>query len=118
MNRKYVQVPASISKISTLVDNTIRMVFDTQELRGEACAVLFNLKNQVGHLIFAPANTEVEIPETPVSIGKKDKTPSQKLRAVIFVQWDQSDKAIDFEEFYKIRMRQIIERERMVLDAS
>lgn len=94
------------------------MVFDTQELRGEACAVLFNLKNQVGHLIFAPANTEVEIPDTPIKIDKKEKTPSQRLRAVLYVQWDQTNKTIDFEEYYKTRMKQIIERERMVLDAS
>lgn len=118
MNNKYVRVAASISKITTLVDNTTRMVFDSQELREDSFAALFSLKNKVGHLIFAPANTEVEIPATPVNINKKEKTSSQKLRAVLYVQWDQSDKTIEFEEYYKIRMKQIIERERMVLDAS
>jgi hypothetical protein len=118
MNREYVRVAAAVSRITTMADNTIRITFDTQELQGETFAALFKLKNQIGHLIFAPENTEIEIPDyDPVDFRKQGQTPSQKLRAVIFVQWQSSDKSMKFDDYYIFRMRQIVEREKLSINA-
>lgn len=39
-----------------------------------------------------------------------NKTPSQRLRAVIFLLWEQSGKKVDQDEYYEIVMEKIIEQ--------
>ena len=38
----------------------------------------------------------------------KIKTPSVRLRAVLYLLWEQEDQRSDPEEFYKIKMEMII----------
>lgn len=39
-----------------------------------------------------------------------DKTPSQRLRAVIYLLWQKSDKKVDQDEYYEIIMENLIEQ--------
>ena len=39
-----------------------------------------------------------------------NKTPSQKMRAVIFRLWEQSGKKVDQDEYYEIVMEKLIEQ--------
>jgi len=47
----------------------------------------------------------------------KEKTPSQTLRAVIYRIWERKAyQIIDFENYYKKRMHEIIEKTKLELD--
>lgn len=39
---------------------------------------------------------------------KKEKSPSQRLRAVLYIYWEQYMPTKDFEEYYKRKMENII----------
>lgn len=105
----HVKVGASVHKVSTLVDGSVKAEFVTQELGDKDCAALMGLRKKVGWLIFAPQNTEIEIPrESPVEF-KGDKTPSQRLRGVLYRLWEQGKQEMTSDEFYKVQMAKLID---------
>lgn len=110
MNTEPVKVSACLEKATTMKDGSVRLTFDTQELTPERCASIFSLKNQMGWLIFCASSTEeIELPtEMPMEF-KDQKTPSQRLRAVLFVEWSQLGKIGDFDSYYKRKMESFIQ---------
>lgn len=89
-----------------------RIVLDTQELiTPEQLTELFGLHEQVGWFFFlkAPEITinKEELPEIHLEDG--EKSPGQRLRATLFVYWNQrTDKTQDFELFYRRWMERTI----------
>ena len=96
-------IPATIDKIATRVDNTISIGVSTQELEPEGATALFSLKGKLGWLLFSENPPEEgDIPKEPAPEFKTDKTPSQRLRAVLYVYWaENTNKKKTFELFYK-----------------
>lgn len=105
---KSIQFPAQLQKIATRVDGSINISLDTQELNGTDMAELFSYRNALGYVTFTPnAVVEVSVPDQPAS--DNTKSPSQRLRATLFIMWSQSNKKIDtFEMYYKVQMERII----------
>jgi len=97
------QTSAIIEKISTRVDNTISINISTQELEPSEAAILFTLKGKQGWFLFAENKFEKEdVPNEPAVEFKSDKSPSQRLRSVLYIYWkDNTNKAKTFDEFYK-----------------
>lgn len=109
--KKHFTVQAYISKLTTLVgDNTIRLTVDCQEMSPEQEAELFRLKRKMGWFFFLEKpEAEIDPKALPdVAMDAKEKTPSQRLRAVIWHHWDRSDKTLTFEQFYQQKMDGII----------
>lgn len=104
--------PAELVKVESKANNALKLVFATQEaLNPQDAGILLSNMNKLGWLIFSPtqAITEVEIPKEHVEF-KGDKTPSQRLRAVIYVYWEENtDKKIPFDSFYSDYVNKIIE---------
>ena len=87
-----------ISKVTTLADNTCRITLDFQEMSAEKMAEVF-LARQSGEVIVP----SVELSEDP-------KTPSQRLKSVLFLVWKQTtDQSLDFEVWYRQEMSRIRE---------
>ena len=88
----------TVSKVSTLADKSIRIQLDTPELPAQQMAGLFTayLQGQQG----------VEIEEVMV----KGKSPSERLRAVLYRLWETTKREQDFDSFYKLYMDQLINR--------
>lgn len=96
------QVQSTISKLTTLLDNTVRLTVDCQELSPEEAVKVFELKGTIGWFLFSP-NTieEKDIPETQAEF-KNDKTPSQRLRNCLYKYWElNTNKSKTFDAFYK-----------------
>jgi len=71
----------------------------TRELTPEAMANLFSLYKNEGEVnIIADVNTDAL------------KTPSERLRSVIFVLWEQTSKVKTFEVYYLDFMEQLINK--------
>lgn len=108
------KIPANIENISSRKDNTWKLTIGTQELHPEDEAEMVKLKGQIGHFVFAVSEniTEKSIPTE--KIERNEKSSSQRLRAVLFRQWEQlntGDKPKpDFEFFYRVKMERIIEK--------
>jgi len=95
-----VQFPAQLMKIETRTDGSIKVLIETQELSGEEAAKLFGYRGALGYVTFTPnAISEVYVPESTAAYD--GKSPSQKMRSVLYLLWEQSGKKVDtFEQYY------------------
>jgi len=118
---EYYQAPSIISKIITMADNTLRLYLDCQETNIENEAILMKLRNKYGHFLYKEGEPFVEkdllsLPDLPpIKKGDKEKTDSQRQRAVLYLLWKQGGKKdlfgndCDDEIFYHQYMNKIIE---------
>ena len=102
---------ATIQKVQTLSDGSLRLYVDTQaDLDPEAEAVLMGHRNKLGWFVFDPKEIETEdldLPEIEVEF-KGDKTPGQRLRAVYYRIWETTSQSKTFEQYYKEQMEKYI----------
>ena len=110
---------AQIEGIASKVDGTVTIKISTQELDKNAAGDVFGLRGKHCKVLLSDSNiTELEsemVDATPLVSGKKHKTPSQRLRAVLYRLCEQVDNS-DFETFYQSEMNKIIEHYRNKLD--
>ena len=114
---KTFQVPSILSRISYLKDGGISIGFSTNELSDEDKLIVSKFHNQFGWLLFrANEIKDADIPTKDVS--DSSKTPSQRLRAVLHVLWDQKhrNKYVDFNSFYVSQTERIIDKVKEKLD--
>lgn len=116
-----IAVPAIITKAATTADRGLRLTVETSEIASAYKAELVDLVHKSGHFWFYPDDTihpaaeDVQFLETSV---KKPKTPSQRLRAVLYVYWKErpSEQGWSFDEFYEREINQIAQSYREKLD--
>jgi len=112
IDSKPFQVPGAITKIQTLARG-LRIIIDTQELlTARDMKTLFDLYNKLGWLSFNVHQIEAEqIVDLPPIKTDATKTPSQRLRGVIFRLWEQDNNGHEsFENFYNWYMEKLIEK--------
>jgi len=97
------QTASVIESIATRVDGSIKIVVGTQELPPEQAVELFRLKGQQGWLLFKDSPVESsEVPNEPLPDLPGDKTPSQRLKSVLYKFWElNTDKRKTFDNFYR-----------------
>lgn len=91
MENIIVTVPAVIQGISTLKDKTVKFTtYVSLELPPEDMAKLFSLEQKEGWFLFKENKiTEEDIPLEPIHVSKTEKTPSERLRGVLYRIWEQ-----------------------------
>jgi hypothetical protein len=99
-----VHITASLENVVRRKDGSCKIVFETAELNDEKASKLFGIQKGWNHLIYAIAGAEVEIPNEPAKEFRDDKSPSERLRAVLFVYWKQLGGTGSFNEFYKSKI--------------
>lgn len=90
-----------------MVDGGMSLGFHTKEVDAEEKLQILNFFNQTGWLMFS----EDQIQDTEIPTKDSDfdgKTPSQRLRGVLFVLWKRLGQKGDFEQFYKEKMEAFI----------
>ena len=112
IEKEILQIAATVESIRSRVDGTWVLGVGTQELKEEQAKVLLKLNRKLGYFLFKVTPLQeadlINIPETTPEF-KGDKTPSQRLRAVLYVYWGQRKPTKTFDEFYKTQMEKIIE---------
>lgn len=108
-----IQTAAILEGVSTLKDGSISVRFHTQELSPEQKVQFMEYLQKFGWMLFKEAETpfvEDEIPDYDPKQYDEIKSPSQRLKAVIFVKSQQDGVSKkDFNEFYQKEMARIIE---------
>lgn len=107
MKTKGFSIPSIMTRVSSMVDGGLSIGFHTKELSPEEKAQAMAFHNQQGWLVFS----ENELQEQDMPRGDADlnrKTPSQRLRAVIYVLWQQSRTELTFPQFYEDYMDKLI----------
>lgn len=104
---KPIQTQAIITSVRARVDGSLGVGFTTPELTPMEKAVFMELQNLPIDLTITPKDSK----EPPVRIDSElnTKTPSQRLRSVIYVYWEQLNHPEDkFETFYDKMMEKFI----------
>lgn len=119
-----IKLIASLVSARRLSDKTVSMSFKTQQLSSEEFMIVDTLLTKKGWLLFSLNEDEVaetEIPkERPVEVDQK--TPSQRLRGVLYRQWEllasRPGMYISFEDYYRSHMERLINQEKQRIDAK
>lgn len=108
-----------IDGVTKKKDGTLSIKLGTQELDAQDTAQIFEFGNQQIYTVFAETGVKFEDLEIPEVVPEfsTDKSPSQRLRNIIYVYWDtKTDKSKDFDTFYKVYVEKIIENIKDKLD--
>jgi hypothetical protein len=115
MSKNIFQAPAILTRIAYLKDNGLSLGFSTNELSHEEKIIASEFYGKFGYVLFAENQfKESDIPDTDAS--DESKSPSQRLRAALFVLWKQRGEKGDFEQFYRQQMEKAINRVKGLLD--
>lgn len=106
---KIISFPAQLSGIKSRKDRTWRVELDTSELGEDAAQLVDIIMNEVQVVISEQEITMKDIPEVKGDSGIKEKSPSQRLRASLYVFWEQQGKQQDWELFYLKQMNRLID---------
>ena len=109
-DRIILKVPAIIEKVMTMADNGLRLFVDTQELGPADKGLVMALHKKIGHFVFAEQDLkEADIKELPeIRLEKGEKSPSMRLRGVLYVYWEQQKITESFEIFYRRQLERFI----------
>lgn len=96
-------LPAVIQNLRTLADKSWRIQLDTQELSAELSAELMKLHQSFGWFAFSEnPDDKIIIPSEPAPEFKADKSISERIRACLFVYWNEcTSKKQPFRDFYE-----------------
>lgn len=116
-----VKLPVIFSGIRSRVDRTYTLSFSTREMTGESAADLLRMQQDECWLLIAPSEKDIdnaEVPQDKPEVGMTSKTPSQRLRASLFVLYKQAGIQDDFESYYRTQMERFIDVVKSNLDSG
>lgn len=103
-----IKLPAYLTGFSSKTDGSASLRFATQEVSGEEFGVFKKMLNGYGWLVFQ--ENEVSLDDMPKEMAEdKNKTPSKRLRATLFILWTQEGEKGDFEVYYREKMEKLID---------
>ena len=117
-------IPVGVESIATRQDSSVKIVLSTYELDTDRAVKLFNLRKTECLMYLSSDNISQEeldaLDGFKLDAEKTDgKTPSQRLRAVLYVYWKQhKQKDIEFDIFYLKYMNRTIDKIKDKLDAE
>ena len=111
---KPLQVPCDLAKVETMSRGKLKLIFVTQEsIQEEVKAKFLTAHEKFGWLNFLAGENEIDavdlldLPKIKKS-EEEQKSPSQLLRNVLHVLWEQKGKPTDTsEEYYRKHMEVI-----------
>ncbi len=109
-----------VEGISTRVDGSLKLTLSTQEVDSSTVGNMFQLRGKFVKCLLSDSNiTEIEaelVDNSPMANVKKNKSESQRLRAVLFRLHEQLNDGSDFEQYYKSVMNSLIDHYKQKLD--
>jgi hypothetical protein len=112
-------IAGQIESIATRKDKTLKVTIGTQELNPAQASDVFSL-NQSFCYIGLKTEPFIQSEEVLIAGFKSEinqKTPSQRLRSLLYVYYEQDNKGYkDFGTFYAAEMERIIEHFKTKID--
>lgn len=103
-----ISTQANIGSIRAKVDRSISFTVTTPELNSNEKVAFMDLQNMNVTATFVPLDDpEAELKEIKKGVGMK--TPSQRMRSVLYILWLQDGQQEAFETYYANRMEQLLD---------
>ena len=109
-------IGAILTSVSMTHDRGLRLGFATNEMTAPEKQAAMEMHDDFGYLIFKP--NQIDVKDIPVEdCEDKNKTPSKRLRGVLFKLFIQEGgQKKDFEPWYRDRMERLIDQIKARLD--
>lgn len=107
-----VSLPVIFRIMKPKVDKSWTLWFETRELNGVDIQTLSEMMGSEGWIVISPNDdiSEGDIPVGEADSGLEGKSPSERLRNVLYVLWEQSGKPTGSFEIYRAaQMEKLIE---------
>ena len=106
-------LPAIFDNLTFRKDGSFKVSFETPELPAEEIHFLLGQRNTQGWLLYSP--NELQDKDIPIEDSDLErKTPSQRLRSVLFILYKQAaDKGTfvgEFQTYYNESMERLIQQ--------
>jgi|TARA_R110000824_G_scaffold13251_6_gene57715 hypothetical protein len=122
MSKNTIVFEGGIDNIRTLADNSVRVSLGTPELTPETVGNMYGMLKQPGYVVISTmpiSQKQLDAVEgATVDREFENKTPSQRMRNVLYVLWEQQQPKetspegtttyVDFDLFYKRKMTELI----------
>ena len=113
-----IKIPGILRDNGQLLDGTRRLTIYTQEVPPEQLFEVIKHSGKLGVFCFAEGDIKEEdlkvLPQ--IKTESWEKTPSQRLRAVLFLIWSKGKNQKSFDEFYISWMNDLINKLKEKLD--
>jgi len=106
-------LPAFLESYRSLKDRTLKLVYEISELTPDQMVDLHTSVNKTGFLAFNidpfKSNDLQFLSDMEVDYDDPGKTPSKRLRGVLYRNWEQVNEGYKtFEDYYRSKMEVII----------
>ncbi len=100
---KAISMDAQITSVSTRADGSLGLRIASPELAPNEKTAVFELQGKSLKILIQPLEGQ---PDGLVDVKAEfsTKTPSMRLRACLYVAWEQSGKPGEWEDFYRHKM--------------
>jgi len=114
-------IGAQLESYRSLKDKTLKLSFETQEPNPEQLAQIAKTSQKFGYLAFKEDNFKTDEIEVLNSLkadyDEKGKSKSQRLRAVLYKNFEQEDLGYKvFDDYYNRKMEELINHFKGKLD--
>lgn len=106
---KKINLQVIITSIRAKSDMSLGLSMSTPELTNEEKVEVMKLQNNVLEAVFIPLDNP-DVPDYKINTDLEHKTPSQRLRGVIYRMWELNSEGKTFEEYYKEVMERVINK--------
>jgi hypothetical protein len=107
-------LPAQIEGLTSRKDKTIKVTFGTQELSPVDAAQVFQLNQRFCYIAIKEELDNLDSIKTDLDTNK---TPSQRLRGILFINYQQNSEGYkDFSTYYIAKMEILCEHYKSKLD--
>jgi len=113
-------LPAQIEGLASRKDKTIKVTFGTQELSPADAAQVFQLNQKFCYIAIKEESFQQDELDNLDSVKadlETNKTPSQRLRGILYINYQQDDEGYkDFMTYYISKMDKLCEHFKSKLD--
>ena len=107
-------IPSSLEIITTLKDGTIKLTFETQEMKPSDVGILFSYRKSLGYLAFKNeqfTEDQIKIIESlKCTDFDNEKSDSKRMKHILFRLWQENNRGYDDPNlYYKYRMSHLCE---------
>jgi len=106
-------IPGQLATFQSLKDRTLKLIFETGEPSPEQMQMVMYSLQKAGYIAFNPdpfSEAEKELlSNIKVDYEDTGKSKGQRLRAVLYRNWEQSNQGHDvFDDYYNANMERMI----------
>lgn len=107
------QIPAVLDSYRSMKDRTLKLTFETNEPSPEQMAMIQKVAHNAGYLAFNEdmftSDQIKQLGDIKVDYDDTSKTPSKRLRAVLYLLWQKNSQDFDTaQRYYDHYMEKII----------